>query len=90
MLMIGSRQRFGIADAAAATRLSFLSVAVWWALFSIPLFRRVPEPARRLESEERAGENPLRIATRRLGETFREPRHRPRGHGTGGTLNGGR
>jgi MFS transporter, UMF1 family len=25
-------------------RLSFLSVAVWWAVFSIPLFRRVPEP----------------------------------------------
>lgn len=75
MLMIGSPQSFGIADAAAATRLSFLSVAVWWALFSIPLFRGVPEPARRLESEERAGENPLRIATRRLGETFRELRH---------------
>jgi UMF1 family MFS transporter len=25
-------------------RLSLLSVAIWWALFSIPLFRRVPEP----------------------------------------------
>jgi len=25
-------------------RLSFLSVALWWAVFSIPLFRRVPEP----------------------------------------------
>jgi UMF1 family MFS transporter len=25
-------------------RLSFLSVAIWWAVFSIPLFRRVPEP----------------------------------------------
>jgi MFS transporter, UMF1 family len=25
-------------------RLAFLSVAVWWALFSVPLFRRVPEP----------------------------------------------
>ncbi len=25
-------------------RLSFLSVAVWWAIFSIPLFVRVPEP----------------------------------------------
>jgi len=25
-------------------RLSFLSVAIWWAIFSIPLFRRVPEP----------------------------------------------
>src|SRR5688572_21160431 len=26
------------------TRLAFLSVAIWWAAFSIPLFRRVPEP----------------------------------------------
>jgi UMF1 family MFS transporter len=25
-------------------RLSFLSVAIWWAIFSIPIFRRVPEP----------------------------------------------
>ena len=27
------------------TRLAFLSVGVWWLVFSIPLFRRVPEPA---------------------------------------------
>ena len=27
------------------TRLAFLSVAVWWLVFSIPLFRRVREPA---------------------------------------------
>ena len=25
-------------------RLSFLSVAIWWAIFSIPLFLRIPEP----------------------------------------------
>jgi UMF1 family MFS transporter len=25
-------------------RLSFLSVAIWWAVFSIPIFTRVPEP----------------------------------------------
>jgi UMF1 family MFS transporter len=35
---------FGLADAVAAIRLSFVSVAVWWAVFAIPLFRRVPEP----------------------------------------------
>lgn len=34
---------FGLADATAATRASFLSVAVWWALFCLPLFRYVPE-----------------------------------------------
>jgi UMF1 family MFS transporter len=35
---------FGLSGADAAVRISFLSVAVWWAVFSIPLFRRVPEP----------------------------------------------
>ncbi|MBX6421698.1 MAG: MFS transporter [Nevskia sp.] len=34
---------FGLADAVAATRAAFLSVALWWALFAWPLFRYVPE-----------------------------------------------
>ena len=38
---------FGLRDAGQASRLSFASVALWWCLFSIPLFRRVPEPATR-------------------------------------------
>jgi len=63
---------FGIPDAAAATRLSFVSVAVWWAVFSIPLFRRVPEPPRQIEADERLGENVLVAAFGRLAETFRE------------------
>jgi UMF1 family MFS transporter len=35
------------AQATLPSRLSFLSVAIWWFVFSIPLFRRVPEPAPR-------------------------------------------
>ena len=35
---------FGLADASQAVRVSFLSVAVWWALFSIPVFLWVREP----------------------------------------------
>ncbi len=35
---------FGLTDAAAAVRLSFLTVAVWWALFSIPVYLFVREP----------------------------------------------
>ena len=31
-------------QARCPARLAFLSVAVWWLVFSIPLFRRVPEP----------------------------------------------
>jgi UMF1 family MFS transporter len=73
-LMVANPGRFGLADADVAVRLSFVSVAVWWVLFSIPLFRKVPEPAPRLEADETAGENPVVIATRRLVETFRELR----------------
>ncbi len=36
---------FGLPDAGVATRLAFFSVGVWWLVFSIPLLRRVPEPA---------------------------------------------
>jgi len=33
-------------------RLSLASVAVWWAVFSIPIFRRVKEPTRKAEASE--------------------------------------
>ena len=36
---------FGMANAGVAARVSFASVGAWWFAFSIPLFRRVPEPA---------------------------------------------
>lgn len=34
---------FGLADASAAVRLSFVTVAVWWALFTLPLILLVRE-----------------------------------------------
>ena len=34
----------GLPDTGAATRAGFVLVAVWWIAFSMPLFRRVPEP----------------------------------------------
>jgi UMF1 family MFS transporter len=61
-------------DATLPARLAFVSVAVWWILFSIPLFRRVPEPARKLESDEQAAANPVRAAIARVVETLRELR----------------
>lgn len=44
VLMYRTPALFGISDGATAVRLSFVTVAVWWALFSIPLFVFVPEP----------------------------------------------
>jgi UMF1 family MFS transporter len=62
------------AEATLPARLAFVSVAVWWLVFSIPLFRRVSEPPARLETDERAGERPVKMAFVRLAETFRELR----------------
>jgi UMF1 family MFS transporter len=38
-------QTFGLADASVAVRVSFVSVAIWWAVFSIPVFLFVKEPS---------------------------------------------
>lgn len=35
---------FGLSDSAAAVRVAFLTVAAWWALFSLPLLLGVREP----------------------------------------------
>lgn len=65
---------FGIPEGTLPARLALVSVGVWWAIFAIPLFLRVPEPPRLLEADEHAGENAIRIAFRRVGETLRELR----------------
>ena len=65
---------FGLPDTVAAIKLSFVSVAVWWAVFSLPLLRRVPEPPAMIEADEKAGANPVRVAFTRVRETFRELR----------------
>jgi len=62
-----------LSDAARTlpTRLAFLSVAVWWVVFSIPLFLRVPEPPRTREPDEVAGQNAFVAPFIRVAETFR-------------------
>ena len=66
---------FGLAGAAEAVRLSFVMVAAWWLVFSIPLFRRVPEPPR-IDTAASATASGLRS----LANTLREYRtHRMAG-----------
>jgi UMF1 family MFS transporter len=61
-------------------RLAFLSVAVWWVVFSIPLFRTVPEPTPGPEAaaaalaDGRSGLNPVADAFARLAGSFRDLR----------------
>lgn len=54
-------------------RLSFLSVAVWWAVFSIPILRVVPEP-QAATKKLAPGENIIRVSFGRLRKTLREIR----------------
>jgi len=65
---------FGIPDTGTAVRLSFLSVAVWWLLFSIPLFRRVPEPPLADTATRPSLGEAVGAAFLRLRLTFRELR----------------
>ena len=70
VLMMAHPGLFGLPDRETAVRASLASVAVWWVLFSIPLFRNVPEPPRRLERDEAPSGNAWLTAGRRLMETF--------------------
>lgn len=50
-------------------RLSFLSVAIWWAIFTLPLFLHVPEPLTRHHTISYS-QNMAKEAILRLGKTF--------------------
>ena len=65
-------ETFGFADAGEAVRFAFLSVGVWWALFSVPLFLFVKEPITR---KARPSVNMVKAGYTQLKETFREVRH---------------
>jgi MFS transporter, UMF1 family len=74
VLMMSRPAWFFLPSREIAIRASLASVAVWWVVFSIPLFRDVPEPPRRLETGERPRGNALVPAVRRLIETLHELR----------------
>jgi UMF1 family MFS transporter len=66
MIMLAPSEMTGL-----MSRLSFLSVALWWFVFTIPLLKVVKEPPRHvLKSEE--GRNPVRVSFSRIINTFRE------------------
>ncbi len=54
-------------------RLSFVSVAIWWAVFSLPLFRKVPEP-NTAAAQLTAGESIFAATFQRLRDTLRDVR----------------
>ncbi|MCF8004604.1 MAG: MFS transporter, partial [Chromatiaceae bacterium] len=74
VLMVLMPERFGLADEAAAVRLSFLGVALWWAVFSVPLLLFVPESRGLGRRRFRAA---VQGAFGELALTFREIRKLP-------------
>ncbi|WP_439638947.1 MFS transporter [Nevskia sp.] len=67
--MVLKPEVFGIADKVAATRAAFISVALWWLLFSLPLFLRVREA--RVTDDSPVGWRELLATVRQIAQ------HRP-------------
>ncbi len=68
LLMIKKPFLLGIPEGDTAVRLSFLTVALWWGIFSIPLFRKVPQGS---VPTGVSFQNSLRKGLKTLAVTFR-------------------
>jgi UMF1 family MFS transporter len=73
MIMIAPKFIEGI-DTALMSRLSFVTVAIWWFVFTLPLLRHVKEPPRRIEKGEE-NYKPIQASFSRLKKTFKEISH---------------
>ena len=69
LLAINVAMIFVLPDNNWGVRLSLFSVAIWWAVFSMPIFRVVPEPPA-ATAELAPGESILRVSFSRLRETL--------------------
>ncbi|PTV93133.1 UMF1 family MFS transporter [Halanaerobium saccharolyticum] len=49
LLMISKPALFGISSVTSATQISFVTVAIWWFIFSLPAFKYLPDPEKRVE-----------------------------------------
>lgn len=65
-------ERFGFVDAGEAVKFSFLTVGIWWAVFSLPLLLFVREPENAGVGD---GMNAVRSGLKQLASTFQEIRH---------------
>jgi UMF1 family MFS transporter len=77
LLWISYPERFGFRDAGTATRWSFVSAALWWLAFSIPLLRRVPEPPHLKDVGPRPAGGVLSVAAAQLRASIRDLRSYP-------------
>lgn len=74
LFMIQFPHLLGLPEGTLAVRLSFVAVALWWGLFTLPLLRRVPEPPPEVEPGEDVNIPLARFAWERIRGTFSELR----------------
>lgn len=70
LIMVTKPEMCGLSGPGQAVQVSFIMVAIWWALFSLPLFRWVPEMPRTSTSAHPGWSGGFR----RLAQTFRQIR----------------
>jgi UMF1 family MFS transporter len=73
VLMYLKPELFGIADGTTAIKIAFLSVAIWWAVFSIPVFLFVKEP--KFEDAQLKLGAAVKAGWKQFTGTFKEIRH---------------
>ena len=73
VLMTLMPEKFGLADSAEAVRYSFISVAIWWGLFTIFTILWVPEE--KTAGASREGRNFIADGFRQIIGTFKKVRH---------------
>ncbi len=69
--MVLSPQTFGLSGEVQAVKMSFVTVAVWWGIFTVPIFLFVQEP----KSKNRPVRDAVREGLGQLKNTFRKIRH---------------
>lgn len=76
LIMISKPSLFGMPDALIATKMTFVTVALWWFVFSIPIFKFLPKETTRLQTlnikeNTRIGFQRIKITLRNISQ-YRE------------------
>lgn len=72
ILMFQNPEWFGFKDGAVGVRFSFITVAIWWFLFTLPLMKYVEEPDVDSTLSQKSFMSLLKDSIRELNKTFRE------------------
>ncbi|MGM8215946.1 MFS transporter [Bacillaceae bacterium W0354] len=74
LLMIMKYSWFGFPSETVATQAAFVTVGIWWFIFSLPLFKNIKEEPRE-EPKEKRTKSYIKIGFGRIGETFKTLTH---------------